>query len=305
MNFLKIKAIAAELDLKNVIYDCDTSKLCSIGAGGKAAALITIDDVKKLLMLIKVFEKNAIKYIILGGGTNIVFGGGRMEYALIKMGESFKGIQMKPEKKIEAGAGAGTANLVMKTAKNGSDLSFLAGIPGTIGGAVYGNSGTAGKWIAGSIETIKYICKNGDQISLTECSGREIGSGYRYMDIPGLLAIVSVVLKPETNEPQAILSKINANINKRKSSQPMGSETCGCFFKNPAGTDMSAGALIEGCGLKGFMYGGAMVSPVHANFIENFNDATSRDIMVLSRIIKSKVKEKYDIGLDYEVKLIE
>jgi len=304
MNFLKIKAMTLELGLKKVVFDCDTSKLCSIRAGGRSAALITIDDTEKLLSLTGALEKNSIKYFILGGGTNIVFGSGSMEYVLIKLGRSFKNIKMDPGRKIEAGAGVGTANLVMKAARNGFDLTFLAGIPGTIGGAISGNSGTGGQWICSKIGTIKYICKNGKQVSMAQCSGKKIKSGYRYLDLPDLLAIISIILEPGVDDPQVLLSKISRGIAKRRSSQPIDLKTSGCFFKNPNNTDKSAGALIEGCGLKSFSYGGARVSPVHANFIENFNDASSEDIVVLSRIIKSKVKERYGIGLEYEVKLI-
>jgi len=304
MNFLKIKLITRELGLEKVVLDCDTSKLCSIGAGGRSAALIIIDDKEKLLPFMEALEKNGIKYFILGGGTNIFFGSGPMEYVLIKLGRSFKNIKIDPERKIEAGAGAGTTNLVKKAAKNGFDLAFLAGIPGTIGGAIHGNSGTGGQWICSKIGTIKYIYKNGKQISLARCSGKKIKSGYRYFELQGLVVIISVILEPEYDDPQVLLSKISHDIDRRRSSQPIGLKTAGCFFKNPNNMDKSAGSLIEGCGLKSFSYGGARVSPIHANFIENFNDASSEDIVVLSKIIKSKVKERYGIGLEYEVKLI-
>lgn len=304
MNFLKIKAITKELGLKKVALDCDTSKLCSIGAGGRSTALVTIDDVEKLLPVIEALEKSGIKYIILGGGTNIVFGSGPMEYVLIKLGRFFKDIKINPKRKIEAGAGAKTANLVMKAAKNGFDLTFLAGIPGTIGGAVSGNSGTKGQWICSKIGTIKYIYKSGEKVSMMQCSGKKIKSGYRYLNIPGLLTIISIILEPGSDDPQVLLSKISHDIDRRRSSQPIGLKTAGCFFKNPSNTDKSAGALIEGCGLKSFSYGGARISPIHANFIENFSDASPEDIVVLSRIIKSKVKERYGIGLEYEVELI-
>jgi len=304
MNFLKIKAITRELGLKKVVLDCDTSKLCSIGAGGRSAAFIIIDDKEKLLPFIEALEKSGIRYIILGGGTNIVFGSGPMEYVLIKLGRSFKKIKIDPGRKIEVGAGAGNANLFMKAAKNGFDLAFLAGIPGTMGGAISGNSGTGDQRICSKIDIIKYIYKSGKKISMMQCSGKKIISGYRYFELQGLVVIISVILEPESDDPQVLLSKISCDIDRRRSSQPIGLKTAGCFFKNPNNMDKSAGALIEGCGLKSFSYGGARVSPVHANFIENFNDASSEDIVVLSRIIKSKVKERYSIGLEYEVKLI-
>ena len=84
----------------------------------------------------------------------------------------------------------------------------------------------------------------------------------------------------------------------------MKARTSGCFFKNPAGSSRSAGALVEGCGLKGFLFGGDRVSMVHANFIENYKNASSEDIVVLSRIMMDKVREKYGISLEYEVNMV-
>ncbi len=304
MNFSKIKRITGELGLKKVIFDCDTSKLCSIGAGGRSAALVIVEDTEKLLSLIEALEKSNIKYIILGGGTNTVFGGGPMDHVLIKPGRSFGDINIEPGIKIEAGAALGTSNLVMKAARHGLDLAFLAGIPGTIGGAICGNSGTSGQWISGCIGRLKYITRSGNDLCLAECSGKEIQSGYRFFNIPGLIAIVSVILEPRADDSRVLLSKIKQNMIKRKLSQPVGAKTSGCFFKNPGEDGRSAGALIEECGLKGFLYGGARVSPVHANFIENFKSALPEDIIVLSRIIKSKVIERYGIDLEYEVRLI-
>ena len=103
---------------------------------------------------------------------------------------------------------------------------------------------------------------------------------------------------------QELALKIRQDIEIRKKTQPVGAKTSGCFFKNPVNGEKPAGALIDECGLKGFSYGGARVSPVHANFIENFKSASPEDIVVLSRIMIDKVREKFGISLEYEVKLI-
>ena len=113
-----------------------------------------------------------------------------------------------------------------------------------------------------------------------------------------------MVISPDIADPPVLLSKIRKNLAKRKATQPVGARTSGCFFRNPGEDEKSAGALIEACRLKGFMYGGARVSPIHANFIENFRSASPHDIVVLSKIIKEKVRVKFGISLEYEVRMI-
>ena len=151
---------------------------------------------------------------------------------------------------------------------------------------------------------MRYIQHGKSGPVLTQCKGEEIDCGYRFFNIPGLVAIISAVISPVTGDPNMLASKIRKNMALRKLSQPVAARTSGCFFKNPSNSEKSAGSLIEECGLKGFMYGGARVSPLHANFIENFKSASPQDIVVLSKIIKDKVREKFGIFLEYEVKLI-
>ena len=304
MNYSKIKKIIDRTNIKKVIYGCDTSRLCSIKTGGKTGALVTVDNYGELASLLEILEKENKRYIILGGGTNILFIRDLPDLVLIKLGKSLGKITVNIEGQIEAGAAASTAVLVKKAAEAGKDLTFLAGIPGTLGGAITGNSGSAEKWICNSITSIRYIRRRGSGIETVQCKGEEINCSYRSINIPGLVAIISALIGPETGSPSMLVSKIRKNMALRRSSQPVGARTSGCFFKNPRNSEKSAGLLIEECGLKGFMYGGARISPVHANFIENFSGASPHDIVVLSRIIKSSVQERFGISLEYEVKLI-
>lgn len=304
MNYLKIKQIIDRIKVRKAIFNCDTSGLCSIRAGGRAAALVTVDTAEELISLITALEKEDTGYLMLGGGTNMVFAGGSLDRVLIRLGRSLGKIIFSGEDQIEAGAAASTAVLVSKAAAAGLDLTFLSGIPGTVGGAVSGNSGSAERWICDSIIRLKYVHRSKTGPELTECTGDDIVSGYRFFKMPGLIAIVSTTLKLNREDPAVLASNIKRNMAWRKSSQPVGARTSGCFFKNPDNTEKSAGALIEKCGLKGFLYGGARISPVHANFIENFKSASPHDIMVLSKIVKDKVREKYGISLEYEVELI-
>ena len=269
------------------------------------AAVVTASSEEELLHLLDTLEKEGIRYMMLGGGTNLVFTRDVPDLVLVRLGRGLGKIISKGEGSIEAGAAASTPLLVDKAASSGSDLSFLAGIPGTLGGAVAGNSGTADTWIGDRIASLKYIHRGSTGPEVIELrDSKKIKAGYRSVKLPGLIAVVSAVIKTDIGDPDSIASKIRDNLARRRSTQPIGAKTSGCFFKNPGGSQRPAGALIEECGLKGFLYGGARVSPVHANFIENYKSASPHDIVVLSRIIIEKVREVHGISLEYEVEMI-
>jgi UDP-N-acetylmuramate dehydrogenase len=304
MNYSRIKKIADKAGIKETVPDCNTARLCSMRAGGKAAALITVDNAPALADLLNLLEEENIRHMIIGDGTNIVFAGNYLDLVIIKLGKPMKNIEIDGSGKITAGAAADVQLLVRKAAARGLDLAFMTGIPGTLGGAVAGNSGSSGNWICGSIIKLDYIRKLEKGFAIEECSGSDLNAGYRSQDIPGMAAVISAVLKPARAEGDELAQRMRKEMDRRRKTQPVGARTSGCFFKNPGNTDIPAGALIDKCGLKGFSYGGARVSTVHANFIENLKDASPEDIVVLSRIMMDKVKESFGIVLEYEVKLI-
>ncbi len=305
MNYSKINKITESCGIKKPVFDIDTSKLCSMGAGRKSAALITADSAESLLRLMTALEEEKIKNMVIGGGTNMIFTEDRPDLVLIRLGQSLGKISIDNNGVIETGASADMPVLVKKAAGSGLDLAFMAGIPGTAGGAVCGNSGSSGKWINDSIREVEYIRRTDRGFEIARCGKDDIRAGYRFLKIPGMEALVSVVLAPETADSSELALKIRRAIAERKKTQPVGVRTSGCFFKNPENSKRTAGALIDGCGLKGFSYGGARVSPIHANFIENFKSASTEDIVVLSRIMIDKVRERSGISLEYEVKLVE
>jgi UDP-N-acetylmuramate dehydrogenase len=304
MNYLKIKKIIKSSGIRKPVFGVNTSGLCSMGAGGKASALITADSAESLIRVLTSLEEEEIEYAIIGGGTNIVFTGDNIDIVLIKLGRSLGKISIDAEGIIETGASAGMPVLVKKAAGRGLDLSFMAGIPGTVGGAVCGNSGSKDQWIYDSIREVEYIRRTDKGFEMTRCGKSDICAGYRSLEIPGMAALVAAVIVPAEADREELASKIRQDIDRRKKTQPVGAKTSGCFFKNPGNGEKPAGALIDECGLKGFSYGGARVSTVHANFIENFQSASTEDIMVLSRIMIDKVRERFGISLEYEVKLI-
>ena len=159
MNYLKIKKIAESSGIKRFASGIDTSKLCSIGAGVKAAALITADSAESLIRLMELLTEEKIRYIIIGGGTNTIFTADQPDLVLIRLGKPLGRISIDDSGIIEAGASASMPVLVRKAASSGLDLAFMAGIPGTVGGGICGNSGSSDKWICDSIREVEYICR--------------------------------------------------------------------------------------------------------------------------------------------------
>jgi UDP-N-acetylmuramate dehydrogenase len=199
---------------------------------------------------------------------------------------------------MTAGAGA-TLSAVMNFAKRAglSGLEFSAGIPGTFGGALAGNAGTAGGDVCGLVESVEVIDVQGRHL------WRPRGSfqyGYRHSALRNDL-ILGATLSLHPDEPAAIKARIDAALSKR-GEQPLGVRCSGCMFKNPTGD--YAGRLIDTTGLKGLRNGGARVSDLHANFIINDGTATAGDICTLIERIRREVLNRHGIHLDLEIRIV-
>ncbi len=292
-----------DAELGNVVFDINTSPLTSIKTGGKALGYFRADGVGSLKKIIGTCISNKIKFMIIGDGTNILFNDGYMDMILIRLGRDFNYLKFEGGSKIIAGAAYNLSKFIVKAAAQGYDFSEFSGIPGTLGGSVIGNSGSRDTGICNFIEEIGYIKNEKGNIveKITSLSGSDFG--YRYLNVPDLLVLTKIILKIRKSNKKDILKKIAGRIKRKKLIQPVNARSSGCFFKNIKNYPKSAGELIEQCGLKGFIYGGARISNKHANFIENFKNASSEDIYILSKIAKDMVMERFNQKLEYEVKL--
>jgi len=300
----EIKRVVRDTLLDNIVFDADISALTSIKTGGKALCCFTADRMKDLKKIIDTCIKNQFKFIVEGDGTNIMFNDEYNDIVIIKLGKDFNFLEFKDGDKIIAGAAYNLSKFVNSAADRGYDFSDLSGIPGTIGGSVMGNSGSKNAGICDFIETVNYISNNDGIIMEKTNVLKKCDFDYRHFYITDLVVLTGMVLKTKKSDRSNILIKIKERIKNKKLTQPVNTKNSGCFFKNTGNSSRPTGELIEACGLKGFIYGGARISSKHANYIENFNNATSKDIFVLSKIIKSMVMKKFGIKLEYEVKLI-
>jgi UDP-N-acetylmuramate dehydrogenase len=199
---------------------------------------------------------------------------------------------------IEAGSGLMLGQLILAAKNRGlSGLEFLAGIPGTLGGALVMNAGAWGRSISEIVEKVRVMDYNGT-IKILE--RKEIKFAYRRSSLARYI-ILSARLKLAKKSKKEIAESIKQFLQCRRNTQDVSSPNAGCVFKNPAGK--SAGKLIDLCGLKGKRIGGACVSQRHANFILNKGNAGSGDVLKLMSLIRKRVKAQFKVNLEPEIKI--
>lgn len=299
-----MKEIIEELEEMNIgKIECDISldRFTTYRVGGIAAAIVypkNVDNLKKLLEKIK---SNNIPYKILGFGSNLLFSSKRYEGILIKLDE-FDDVEFFSSTKVRVGAGYSLAKLSMQAAKKGlAGLEFAAGIPGTIGGAVFMNAGAYKSDMGYIVQDVTVLTP---ELKIIKLENREMNFHYRSSFLqthPGYICL-EAVLRLDKGDKTAIEEVIRDRRKRRMESQPLNYPSAGSVFRNPEG--MFAGKLIEDLGLKGFQIGGAMVSEKHANFIINYDHACSEDIKNLIDYVREKVKKEYQVELKVEQEFV-
>jgi UDP-N-acetylmuramate dehydrogenase len=273
---------------------------CSLKVGGPADLLVTAEDLADLEVITGLLDETRMPWMVLGGGTNTLFANGGFAGCIIRLGNGFSEIRLEGDTDIVAGASAVLQALVARTGEEGlTGLECLAGIPGTVGGAVRMNAGTRSGDISGAIEKTR-VFSNGQARWL----GRdEMGFAYRSSELREGDVILSARFNLSRSEPGAVREGISEQAALRKKSQPMGVPTAGCWFRNPAGDN--AGRLIDEAGMKGAGVGGARVSEKHANFLVNTGSASADDFLSLARQVREAVGQRFGVWLEEEVKVID
>jgi len=269
--------------------------------GGSADAFITAYSSDELAEIISQLWEMKTPYLLLGGGSNLLIsdGGFRGVAVLNKAKESHFSLGENPSVWAESGAGLiRVANLAATRGLDG--LAWAAAIPGTVGGAVYGNAGAFGGEMAGVLRKINILTKSGRETWFVD----DMRYAYRNSTLKGV-TIKSVILSAEimlTNGEQAkIQEQMRSFIQKRKKTQPPGA-SMGSMFKNPEGD--YAGRLIEEAGLKGTRIGNIEISTLHANFFVNRGETKASDVKMLIDLTQKKVFEKFGVSLELEIELI-
>ena len=280
-----------------IFQNRDLKSYSTFKIGGSAKFLIEIHSIEDAIQAMKFIKEKKLPWMAIGKGSNCLFpDAGFNGVALINQYKKFEQF----ENVFEVGSGFSFSYLGRKTAELGySGLEFASGIPGSVGGAVYMNAGASGKETSECLKQVTYLDSDGN-ISIFEKN--QLKFSYRkscFQNMKGM--IMQAVFELHVN-PMAL--KLHHSILEgRIKSQPYSDTSIGCFFKNPS-KDISAGKLIDSCGLKGYKVGGAEVSKKHANFIINQQNASSQDVIKLKELIKQKVFEKTGILLEEEVQIL-
>jgi UDP-N-acetylmuramate dehydrogenase len=283
------------------------SKHTSYAIGGPADLFVYPADQEDLRTLLKTIKDQNQKYFILGSGTNLLVRDGGFRGVVISL-RRMNTVSIEREYRsiggafavLYAEAGAPLTKLLSVAVKEGfTGLEFAAGIPGTIGGAVRMNAGTALGEIGDIIDSVTLLTPEGELVTR---SREEMGFGYRTSAVPEghLVLNIRVVLRRDT-QPK-VEARVAELITTRMARQPQGVPNAGSIFKNPV--EKSAGALIESAGLKGRKVGGAQVSDKHANFIVTTGAARAADVLALMEVVKQTVLDVHGVRLEPEIKII-
>lgn len=277
-----------------VLENVDLTKYNSYGIKSGCKYLVYPNSVDDLVKLIEYLNNEGINYKIFGSLSNVILPSSVFNGAIIKL-DKLDNVEVYDNYVISE-AGVLLSELVnILMAKNKGGFELLGTIPGTLGGAIYGNAGVKEYAILDFIEYIEVI-RNNELIKLDK---DVVKYSYRSTIFKNNTdIIVRVKLRIEDKDSKLMREVLSELRTKRRESQPLEYKNAGSVFKNPTG--YYAGELIDKCGLKGYNVGGAYVSNKHANFIINKDNATSEDILSLIEVIKSRVKEEYNVDLELE-----
>jgi len=285
---------------KRLLTQAPLSNLTSARVGGAAAYLVTIQNGDELAQTVQLCWENRLPYRILGAGSNMLFSDDGFDgLILLNKAKAIRILEDPQQPMVWAESGANFGLVARKAALAGlSGLEWAAAVPGTVGGAVYGNAGAHGGDIAGSL-VVAEILQQGQQKQSWSCE--DFAYAYRSSILkrgtqPTL--ILSATFKCTPDDPDAVQDRMKQYSEHRRRTQPPGA-SMGSMFKNPVGD--YAGRLIEAAGLKGRQVGGVKVSEVHANFFVNQAQATAEDIWTLIQIVQKTVAEKFNVQLELEI----
>lgn len=269
--------------------------------GGPADIFVTADSAVELARIVKLLWKQDMPFTILGGGSNVLVSDKGIRGAVVLNRARAVRFHNGDQPSVTVESGVIFSNLANRCASKGfGGIEWAATVPGTIGGAVYGNAGAFGGDMAGNLMCADLLTADGRE----KYSVERMGYGYRTSvmkrgEVKGIVLAAELSLKNSSKEEATVnIQQFGAH---RKATQPPGA-SMGSMFKNPPGD--YAGRLIESAGLKGTRIGNAQISPVHGNFFINHGATRAEDIRALIQLVQKTVKEKLNAELELEIEVI-
>jgi len=267
--------------------------------GGPAQVLFTPADEEDLAYFLGRLDRGT-PVLVIGLGSNLLVRDGGWEGVAIRLGKGFSEITVEPGNRIRAGAGAADVKVARAAAEAGiAGLSFLRGIPGTIGGALRMNGGAYGGETKDVLVEARGVTRSGETVTY---SNRQMDFTYRHAGVPEDVIFTEALFEGRSGNPEDILAEMNAITEARSSTQPVNTRTGGSTFKNPPGR--KAWELVDAAGCRGLRIGEAQVSEMHCNFLINHGSASAADIEGLGEEVRRRVRETSGIELEWEIKRV-
>jgi UDP-N-acetylenolpyruvoylglucosamine reductase len=283
----------------NVEREVPLARFTTIGTGGPARLFARPQSLAELEEALELSAAGGLPVAVVGLGSNVLVADEGVEALVVRLEGELAAVRVEGETLV---AGGGAANAVALHAARNAALAgfeFACAIPGTAGGGVRMNAGAYGSDWAAVMGRALVVGRDGPAWR----TAAELGLTYRHSELRAgeVVAQVEFALRPgDRDEIKAKVKELNAT---RKAAQPTNRRTFGSVFKNPD-HELSAGRMLEACGLKGHRLGGAQISPKHANFIENADGARSEDAVALMAEARRRAREQFGVELAHEVQFL-
>jgi UDP-N-acetylmuramate dehydrogenase len=287
----------------SVDRDVHLAPFTTFNLGGPADLLVIPKGKEDLILVAKAVADSEEDFLVLGKGSNVLVSDRGYRGVVILLSEGMRRIWIKGKDMVEVESGCGLDRLIRFAMGRGlGGIEGLSGIPGSLGGAVRMNAGARGTCVGDRVKEVSLLRIGEGWVRDMRVDAHEMGFAYRRADVEDNEIIYKVKLELYKNSRDGLSERRSEALKWRRDKQPVDLPSAGSVFRNPEGA--YAGELIERCGLKNSRIGGAVVSPVHANFIVNAGDATAGDVYRLISHVKEEVLRKEGVELQEEIKLV-
>jgi UDP-N-acetylmuramate dehydrogenase len=279
--------------------DVPLARLTTIGTGGPAARLARPETLADLEEALRLAAEEGLPGAVVGLGSNLLVADEGVEALVLRLAGDLATVEVRGETVV---AGGGAANAVALHAARNAGLAgfeFACAIPGTAGGGVRMNAGAYGSDWASVVSRALIV----EAAGAAWRTPSELELTYRHSSLAAGQVAARVEFRLDRGDPGAIKARVRELNSRRKAAQPTNRRTFGSVFKNPA-HELSAGRMLEACGLRGHRIGGAQISPKHANFIENAGGARSEEAIALMAEARHRAREQFGVALEHEVQLL-
>jgi len=283
----------------NVDEDIALARYTTLGTGGPARAFARPESERDVDELLRWAAERSLQVAVIGLGSNVLAADDGVDALVLKLGGELAAVDTDGD---VLRVGGGTANAVALHRARAAGLGgfeFACAIPGTIGGGVWMNGGAYGGDFAGVLE--RALVSTADGSGWLTPTG--LGLSYRHSELQHGQIVLRAELRLRPRPSEEIKAEVRDLNARRKAAQPTNRRTFGSVFKNPE-HELSAGRMLEACGLKGHRIGGAQISPKHANFIENADGATTADALALMAEARRRAHEQFGVRLEHEVEFL-